>query len=337
MVMSTFNSPVRPSGWLRRGISLALAGLLLVLSESVVKATDAVPAQPGIQQSKGAATQPTPTVTPDANAGYTQFGRITDTQGVFSIEAPLAWSDVVQGDWQLNGAVVGRRLAATPNQSEFSSNWGMPGLVLNYSTSLPATMDLQALLDAFNYAGSCQDGGRGALPPGVRTVTYQIWQNCSNTQSAAVVLVLSPSATRDYYAVLEVYLAGPADVAALGPILTSVQVGNAGLAAAPAGAPAAAPLAPSPTPPPVATPTPQPPTAQATVLADRLSMRGGPGTQFERLGILLRGVQVTVQGQTGNCAWLRVTTPDGATTWVSGDPQFIQLNAACAAVPVVQP
>ncbi len=44
-------------------------------------------------------------------------------------------------EWQLNGTVVGRRLSATPNQGEFSSNWGMPGLVLNYSTALPATMD----------------------------------------------------------------------------------------------------------------------------------------------------------------------------------------------------
>ena len=86
---------------------------------------------------------------------------------------------------------------------------------------------------------------------------------------------------------------------------------------------------------PEATPVPTPAPALATVTTDRLNLRSGPSTTVPRLTVVIRGMQLTVTGQTGNCAWLRVTAPDGQQGWVSGDPQFVALEAACETVPAV--
>jgi uncharacterized protein YraI len=88
------------------------------------------------------------------------------------------------------------------------------------------------------------------------------------------------------------------------------------------------------TPAPPPTPTPQP--IQATVVTDRLNLRSGPSTDVPRLTVVTRGMQLTVTGQLDNCAWLRVTAPDGQQGWVSGDPNFTNLGVACEAVPLVE-
>jgi hypothetical protein len=47
-------------------------------------------------------------------------------------------------------------------------------------------------------------------------------------------------------------------------------------------------------------------------------------------------MQLTVLGQLDNCAWLRVTAPDGAQGWVSGDPQYTSLGAPCETIPAAE-
>ena len=258
---------------------------------------------------------------------------------------PAGWSQVAQGEWRIAGAPAGRILSASPNQGNFATNWGTPGIALYYSSSLPAAMEPEDLLAVFDYAGTCQDGGRGTLGPGQRSVTYQIWQNCGGTGTAAAVLVIAP-AGREYYAVVEVYLASVDDLRALGPILRSVQFGPGTVAGATSGAPAAGgesaaggpvatlPAA-TPVPEPTVAPTPVRAPVLATVATDRLNLRSGPSTTVPRLTVVTRGMQLTVTGQTGNCAWLRVTAPDGQQGWVSGDPQFVTLGATCETIPPV--
>ena len=284
----------------------------------------------------------TPTVTGGGSTATLVLTPIRDEQGVMAAAVPAAWNQVAQGEWRIAGAPAGRILSASPNQGDFATNWGTPGIALYYSTSLPAAMEPEDLLGVFDYAGSCQEGGRGTLAPGPRSVTYQIWQNCGGTGTAATVLVLAP-AERAYYAVVEVYLASVDDLRALGPILRSVQFGPQATAVAggntgggdTAGETAAAPAATLPPPTPLPEPTPTPATVLATVTTDRLNLRSGPSTTVPRLTVVTRGMQLTVTGQTGNCAWLRVTAPDGQQGWVSGDPQFVALEAACGAVPAV--
>jgi hypothetical protein len=71
------------------------------------------------------------------------------------------------------------------------------------------------------------------------------------------------------------------------------------------------------------------------VLADRLRVRGGPGTDYPILTRALQGEEVRVHGQAGGCAWLRVTAPDGTIGWVSADPEFLELDVPCVVLPAV--
>lgn len=350
---------------------LCMLGSSLLSSARPVRAVSLPTGRPTVNQSKSGAT-PTPTdASPAAPAAAANgdFVRVRDQQGVLSVETPAAWQDVAESDWLLNGAPVGRRIAATVNQADYAANWGVPGITINYSTSLPAAMEPEDVLAAFNFSSTCQDGGRGALPAGQRTVIYQVWQNCAEAHSAAAVLVIAPTGSRDFYAVVEIYLAGGDDLRALPRILSSIEINPGGAAAGAAGAnqPGAAP-APAPSTAGALTPTgtaaltatapiTAPITTQpaadatagqaagqaaeqpalATVVTDRLNVRGGPGTNYPRVGGVTRGQQLAVQGQSGNCAWLRVTTPDGTTGWISGDTTLATLNKPCATIPPATP
>jgi hypothetical protein len=83
---------------------------------------------------------------------------------------------------------------------------------------------------------------------------------------------------------------------------------------------------------PAATPAPTPVPATATVGVDRLNVRSGPGTDFERIATGLRGEALAVLDQEDDCAWLQVRIPDGAEGWVAGGPQFVSLDVPCAEV-----
>jgi hypothetical protein len=74
---------------------------------------------------------------------------------------------------------------------------------------------------------------------------------------------------------------------------------------------------------------------RATVLADRLRVRGGPGTDYPILTRTEQGEEVAVHGQAGGCAWLRITAPDGTIGWVSADPELLDLGVPCASLPSV--
>jgi hypothetical protein len=336
-----------------------LCGLLFwasapVLAQGEPQQTAGQGAQEPLQQ--GAApdtdqtkiTQPPPGATSATTASVT-LTTIRDEQGMMSVAVPTGWNEIAEGEWRIADAPVGVTLSASPNQAEFVTNWGTPGIALFYSTSLPAAMDPQDLLEVFDFSGTCTAGRRGALPPAQRSVIYQVWQDCAGTTTATAVLVISPT-NGAYYAVVEVYLTRAEDVLTLGPILRSVQfaaldesaagvtpvpgeaAGPATDAAATDAAATATLAAPTPTPAPSPTAVP----ILATVITDRLNLRSGPSTDVPRITVVTRGMELTVSGQTGACAWLQVVAPDGQQGWISGDPQFASLGAACAEVPLVE-
>ena len=161
------------------------------------------------------------------DSGYTDYTTISDTQGIFSVEVPVEWNDINEGDWEFDNEKVGARLWASTDLDGFADNWGIPGLILSYSTSLPATMTEEELLDAFDLSDTCKDGGRDKLPDGELVGVYQYWEKCSDVNGAAMVVVLTPAAGRDYYAVVEVYAPTQADLDAMDHILSTFLVGGA--------------------------------------------------------------------------------------------------------------
>ena len=117
-----------------------------------------------------------------------------------------------------------------------------------------------------------------------------------------------------------------------------------------------APTAPTETPiPPTDTPTSLPPTEEptatappsptatalpdASVKAETVNLRAGPGTTAAKLAGLKQSEPLTVLGQTGNCAWLKVKTADGKEGWVarvSGGADLVTLNKACEALALIE-
>ncbi|MBX3012035.1 MAG: SH3 domain-containing protein [Caldilineaceae bacterium] len=55
----------------------------------------------------------------------------------------------------------------------------------------------------------------------------------------------------------------------------------------------------------------------ATITADRLNVRSGPGTQHATIAKLTRGAQVNVTDQTASGDWFQVTLPDGTNGWIA--------------------
>ena len=98
---------------------------------------------------------------------------------------------------------------------------------------------------------------------------------------------------------------------------------------------ATSPLRPIPTPRPTAirppVPTPTPPVA-GRVTSDTLNVRGGPGTNYPRLGELRQGDRFTVLECNAGRDWLRVRSDGGLDGWVSASLTDVGVNAARAPV-----
>jgi uncharacterized protein YraI len=78
-----------------------------------------------------------------------------------------------------------------------------------------------------------------------------------------------------------------------------------------------------------------PPTA--TVVVRGLNIRSGPGTQYDRVGSVKQGDQLIILGQSNNCAWLAIRTPQNLEGWVAGSPRYVTYTVTCAAIPVATP
>ena len=83
------------------------------------------------------------------------------------------------------------------------------------------------------------------------------------------------------------------------------------------------------TPPPAtATPTPQP---IAVVTADALNLRAGPGTVYDKKGLLHKGEKLNITARTATGDWIRVLA-DGTEGWVSAT--YVELLIPLDSIPV---
>jgi uncharacterized protein YraI len=92
---------------------------------------------------------------------------------------------------------------------------------------------------------------------------------------------------------------------------------------------------------PTATQMPSPtaaPLPDAVVKAATANLRAGPDTGAAKLAALAGGEPLTIAGQTGACAWLKVKTAKGQEGWVArvtGSTELVTLNVPCDSVPQV--
>ena len=98
---------------------------------------------------------------------------------------------------------------------------------------------------------------------------------------------------------------------------------------------------PSPTRPVRATRTPAPtrtvrpsstPAPNAAILAPKLNIRSGPGTQYEVIGLAAANERYFVTGQANNCAWLQIVLEEGTEGWIAGDATLAQTSVPCTVI-----
>ena len=150
---------------------------------------------------------------------------ISDQSGILAVEVPDTWTDVEETEWTMDDEAVGTKLAAAPNLEDFYVDWGIPGVVLSYSESLPQEMTAEELLDTIDYSDTCEAGDRDEITDGPLVGVYQIWANCNDTTTAAIT-ALGPADSSDYYLLVEIYAVDEQDLDALDHILETLTVGG---------------------------------------------------------------------------------------------------------------
>lgn len=76
--------------------------------------------------------------------------------------------------------------------------------------------------------------------------------------------------------------------------------------------------------------------ADAIVTAERLNVRNGPDKSYNQIGAVNQGDALDIIGRNKDCSWVQVITPTGIQGWVAAGSQYIKLNLACDAIPVVE-
>jgi uncharacterized protein YgiM (DUF1202 family) len=95
------------------------------------------------------------------------------------------------------------------------------------------------------------------------------------------------------------------------------------------------PPAPTPTTPAAPTPAAEPtstPVPMAIVTADALNLRAGPGTEYDRLGLVRLDDELRVVGRNEAGDWIAVVAPGGINAWVAAE--YTILNVKVESLPI---
>lgn len=242
----------------------------------------------------------------------------TDDTGAISVQTPESWTDVVSEDWLIDGDPIGVSLSIAPDVQEFNDTWDTPGVFIGVSEQLADSFTVDEVLDVFDFAENCTYDARYDYKTSVLVGGYDVWTNCGDVKgSTFVVLAATPLDANTPMIVLYTLLPTEEDASIFGELVNTLAIAGA-VESAQAAAQAEVLSNPS-----------------AVVVVERLNVRSGPGTNFNRVGAVSQGEALIVTGQVNDCGWLKITTPAGVEGWVSGNSQYVTLDARCTDIPEV--
>lgn len=243
---------------------------------------------------------------------------VTDDTGTISVQAPETWTDVVSEDWLVDGDPIGVSLRVAPDVQDFNDTWETPGVFIGVSEELASSFTVDEVLDVFDFADDCTYDARYDYETDALAGVYDVWTACGGVdESTFVVLAATPVDGNSPIILLYTLLPTAEEASIFGDLVNTLAIAGA-VESVQA-------------------------TAQeevlsnssAIVVAERLNVRSGPGTNFNRVGAVTQGEALIVVGQADNCGWLQITTPSGVEGWVSGNSQYVTLDARCADIPEV--
>jgi serine protease Do len=246
------------------------------------------------------------------------FVTVTDDTETISVRVPESWSDVVSNDWEIDGDPIGIALSAAPSVQDFNDTWETAGVFIGVSEDIASSFTVGEVLDVFDFAEDCTYDDRYEYATDALTGAYDIWNDCGNVKdSTFVVLAATPMDAASPMILLYTLLPTAEDAGTFGELVNTLAIAGA-LQSAQAAAQEEVLSNPS-----------------AVVIVERLNVRSGPGTAFNRVGAVAQGEALVVIGQVNNCGWLKITTPAGVEGWVSGSSQYVTLDARCTDIPEV--
>ncbi|MCS6826152.1 MAG: trypsin-like peptidase domain-containing protein, partial [Caldilinea sp.] len=245
------------------------------------------------------------------------FMEVRDDTETIGLRVPESWTDLLSEDWDLGDGPIGVAFTAAPNVKKFNDTWNTPGIFVGVSETLAEIIDDPAdLLDFFDLKEDCTYDARYEYATQSLVGVYDVWENCGKVKDAIlVVLTAKPVDADSPIILLYTNLPTPEDATIFGELIASLSVAGAVKSAQESAQEAVL------------------SGATATVIVERLNVRNGPGTNYNRVGAVGNGEILMVTGQVNNCSWLQVTTPTGVEGWVSGSSQYVTLNARCADIP----
>lgn len=242
----------------------------------------------------------------------------TDDTETITVQTPETWSDVVSEDWLIDGDKIGVALSIAPDVQAFNDTWDTPGVFIGVSEELAGAFTVDEVLDVFDFAENCTYDARYDYETSALIGGYDVWTECGDVKgSTFVVLAATPVDADSPMIVLYTLLPTEEDAQVFGDLVNTLAIAGA-VESAQATAQEEVLSNPS-----------------AIVVVERLNVRSGPGTNFNRVGAVAQGEALIVTGQVNNCSWLQITTPAGVEGWVSGNSQYVTLDARCADIPEV--
>ena len=257
-----------------------------------------------------------------------EYTEVTDETENLSVRVPTDWSDVNGGSWVLDEQTVGLSVSASPDLAAYNDSWTTPGLFYGATTLLGS--DAEELLNRWDYSNSCKEVDRFDYDDALFVGLYDIYSECGDGNNLFAVLAAQFKTKEELLVLLQVAIPEDSSEEPFEQILASFTLSSEGVINALEETTNSAGT--------TATTTDETTSKEATVqvLAPTLNLRGGPGTNYNRLGALAKGDVLTVSGQVDNCGWFKVVTADGVEGWVSGGQQYVQLNGDCSAIPVAE-
>lgn len=152
---------------------------------------------------------------------YTDYQSIVDDTGKIVIEVPAEWSDIDPAPATDDAGVEIPYILASTDQQAWRDTFDVPGVLfvkLGPTDDIPAT-----LLEYGDFSGTCTDLGLVDYSDPVFTGQYQVWDACSGTPTAVVVLAAVP-ADNSYTALMMVQIVSDADLDALDRIFQTFNV-----------------------------------------------------------------------------------------------------------------
>ncbi|MCB0044460.1 MAG: trypsin-like peptidase domain-containing protein [Caldilineaceae bacterium] len=246
----------------------------------------------------------------EASFDPADYTTVADEEGALSMSIPLAWDDVVNDDWVIDGDVIGRAITAASDAASFEDTWETPGVFAGVSSAIAESFTPEEIADLLDYSDECVYDDRYDYASDALEGVYDIWLDCGDSEGTVFInLAANPVGDSSQLLLLYAYLVSDSDGVAFEQIMNTIAVGDQERS------------------------DNRLPTA--TVVTAALNVRNGPGTNYARVAAVNEGDELIVSGQNGECAWLLVFTPGGQIGWVSGNSRYTTLNGECAGIPAV--